>query len=422
MNKIITRFSIIALAGLALTACEKKPSNTADKAKAKPAATDKSKASAAAAPKAAKTGAIARVNGIEVPRAEFDKKYDKMTRAFTKRGKDIPAGLAQRYKESILKQLVDKELLNQQITKEKIDVASTELDKEFADYKKMFRTDENFTRYLKSSDINIDDIKKNIRHNLAVKLLLTKQGDLNVPDTETKKYYDDNLKRYEVKEQVRASHILIKVGKKADDAQKAAAKKKAETVYKLVSAKGADFAKLAKEHSEGPTKARGGDLSFFTKGRMVPGFEKVAFKLPKGKISKPVKTQFGWHVIKITDRKEGRQRNFEEVKASITKLLQNKKSRRAKADLLRKLKTGGKVETFLPKAKAASLKAPGIRKRGASKSNLLKVAPNVKQMLKKTVTGRRIGSPVGAKKARPLGAKKTGLLGGKKKAPKKSNQ
>ena len=420
MNKTITTLSVVLLASLALVACEKKPSSSADKAKstAKPAASTKTNATAKSktttASSEAKTGAIARVNGIEVARAEFDKKYDKMTRAFTKRGKEIPAGLAQRYKESILKQLVDKELLNQQITKEKIDVAAKELDKEFADYKKMFRTDENFNRYLKSSNINIDDIKKNIRHNLAVKLLLTKQGDLLVPDTETKKYYDDNLKRYEVKEQVRASHILIKVGKKADDAQKAAAKKKAKSVHKLATAKGADFAKLAKAHSEGPTKSRGGDLSFFTKGRMVPDFEKVAFKLAKGKISEPVKTQFGWHIIKVTDKKEGRQRGFEEVKASITKLLQNKKSRRAKADLLRKLKTNGKVETFLPKAKAAALKAPGIRKAGAAKSNLLKVAPNVKKMLKKTVTGRKIAAPVGGKKVRPIRAKKKGSKKGAK--------
>ena len=82
------------------------------------------------------TGAIAKVNGVEVAKAEFDKKYTKMTRAFTKRGKEIPAGLAQRYKESILKQLVDKELLNQEITKQKVVVGDEVLAKEFEEYKK----------------------------------------------------------------------------------------------------------------------------------------------------------------------------------------------------------------------------------------------------------------------------------------------
>ncbi|MBV71004.1 MAG: hypothetical protein CMH52_06590 [Myxococcales bacterium] len=383
------RLFVLMLAATALVACEPKPAAKADKAAAaKPGA---AKTDTPATKKAsAADGVVARVNGVSVAKADFDKKYTKMTRAFTKRGKEIPAGLAQRYKESILKQLVDKELLNQEINKEKVAVQDDTLTQEFADYKKMFRTDDNFNRYLKSSDITVDDIKKNIRHNLAVKLLLEKQGDLNVSDKETKEYYDANLKRYEIKEQVRASHILIKVGKKDDEAKQKTAEKKAKDVFKLATAKGADFAKLAKEHSEGPTKSRGGDLSFFTKGRMVPAFEKVAFALEKGKVSEPVKTQFGWHIITVTDKKEGRQRTLDEVKESIGKLLQNKKSRKAKAKLLTKLKTSGKVETFLPKAPAA--KAAKIGK-GAPKSNLIKVNPNKKKALKAMPAGKITAKP-----------------------------
>ena len=396
------RMFVLMLAATALIACEKK---TAAKSESEAPA----KASAATAKKAdekdtAKDNVIARVNGVSVAKADFDKKYTKMTRAFTKRGKEIPAGLAQRYKESILKQLVDKELLNQEIAKEKVAVADDTLTKEFADYKKMFRTDDNFNRYLKSSDITVDDIKKNIRHNLAVKLLLEKQGDLNVSDKETKEYYDANLKRYEIKEQVRASHILIKVGKKDDEAKQKAAEAKAKKVHKLVTAKGADFATLAKEHSEGPTKSRGGDLSFFTKGRMVPAFEKVAFALEKGKISEPVKTQFGWHIITVTDKKEGRQRTLDEVKESIGKLLQNKKSRKAKAKLLSKLKTSGKVETFLPKAPAA--KTPAIKK-GIPKSNLIKVNPNKKKAIKAVPAGKIGAKPKVTIKPAPKAKKET---------------
>ena len=414
MFRFTNLISIIAVVGLALTGCSKKENaaGSAKKAATKSAATAKTAKAAkkGATPAAAKgseakaapaaKGPIAKVNGVSVARTEFDRKYNKMTRAFTKRGKEIPVGLAQRYKESILKQLVDKELLNQEIKKKNVTIENTQLDKEFAEYKKMFRTDDNFNRYLKSSDISVNDIKNNIRHNLAVKSLLKKQGDLNVPEEETKKYYDTNLKRYAIKEQVRASHILIKVSKKDDAAKQAASEKKAQTVHGLASAKGADFAKLAKEHSEGPTKTRGGDLSFFTKGRMVPEFEKVAFGMKpdaKGKwtnVSKPIRTQFGWHIIKVTDKKEGRQRKFDEVKESIGKLLQNKKSRRAKADLLRKLKSTGKIETFLPKAKKTALKAPGISTKRLP-SNLIKVAPKAKLLPKKAG---KVAAPAGGKK------------------------
>jgi parvulin-like peptidyl-prolyl isomerase len=369
MRMNIKRLGLFVGLVLAVSACGKKApeGQTADKAtpgskavaskagdkapasKASPASKADSKKPAAAAVKLdLPEGPIARVNGTEIDRSEFVKKYTKMTKAFTTRKKEIPAGLAKRYKQSILKQLVDKELLAQQIKKQSVAVDDAALATEFTEYKKMFRTEENFQRYLKSSDISEAQIKGNIRHNLAVTKLLEKQGDLNVNDESIKAYFDKNQARYEIKEQVRASHILLKVPAKADKAKEAEAKKKADTAFKSASKKGADFAELAKKLSEGPTAPRGGDLSYFTKGRMVPAFEKVAFGLKVGEVSDPVRTQFGWHVIKVTDKKEGRQRPFAEVKDSISKLLKNKNSRKAKAELLKRLKADAKVDVLLP--------------------------------------------------------------------------
>jgi hypothetical protein len=107
---------------------------------------------AATADQAAPTGPIAKVNGTELPRGEFDQKYAKMTKAFTTRKKEIPDNLARRYKESILKQLIEKELLRQKIEAEKIAVDQPELEKEFEDYKKMFRTDENFQTFMQQKE------------------------------------------------------------------------------------------------------------------------------------------------------------------------------------------------------------------------------------------------------------------------------
>ncbi len=399
------RVGLFLAALVAVSGCGKKDSAPTDKsekaataaAEGTPAATE---GAAPADGKAAETpanlaagGPIAKVNGVDIPRDEFDKKYDKMTRAFTKRNKEIPPGLATRYRESILKQLVDKELLDQKIKAEKIQVDAKALEAEFDEYKKMFRTDENFDRYLKSSDIDEAQIRANISHNLAVQQLLESRGDLAVTEDEVKAYYDENQKRYEVKEQVRASHILLKVGKKDDKAADAAAKKKAFEVYALAQKEGADFAELAKTHSEGPTASRGGDLSFFTRGRMVPEFEKKAFAMKVGELSEPIKTQFGWHVIKVTERKEGRQRPFDEVRESIEKLLKNKKSRRAKADLLKNIKAEAKVETFLPEPETPAVEPAAPAKPGAPvKADLRPDAPKAPQPVK--AAGDKPAAPV----------------------------
>ncbi len=367
-----TRAALAAsLAFAALAGCNKPAEDGGKKAapatgESTKAATPATKSEGEKAAAAAPGGPIAKVNGVEIDRAEFDSKYAKMTKAFTTRKKDIPAGLAKRYKESILKQLVDKELLTQKIKEAGVQVEDAALATELEEYKKMFRTEENFQRYLKSSSITLDQIRENIGHNLAVQKLLEQQGDLAVTDAEVQEYYDQNQSRYEIKEQIRASHILFKVAGKDDKKADADARKKADDVYKEASKKDADFAELAKKHSEGPTAPRGGDLSYFNRGRMVPEFEKVAFELNVGDVSKPVRTQFGWHVIKVTDKKEGRKRPFDEVKESIEKLLKNKKSRKAKADLLKSLKESAKIESFLPEEpeaetapeKAGSMAAP----------------------------------------------------------------
>ena len=105
--------------------------------------------------------------------------------------------------------------------------------------------------------------------------------------------------------QVRASHILIRVDEKADAATKKKARAEIDAVLKQAKA-GADFAKLAQQHSQDGSAAQGGDLNFFPKGQMVPAFDKVAFELKPGQISDVVTTQFGYHIIKVTDHKPGR--------------------------------------------------------------------------------------------------------------------
>ena len=140
------------------------------------------------------------------------------------------------------------------------------------------------------------------------------RAKVNVPPADVERAYNESIEQYTTPEQVRASHILLKTEGKDD----AAVKAKAEDVLKQAKAPGADFAALAKKYSEDDSNAKnGGDLDFFGKGRMVPEFDRVAFSMEPGQISDLVKTEYGYHIIKLTDKKAGGTKKLDEVRQQI---------------------------------------------------------------------------------------------------------
>ena len=148
--------------------------------------------------------------------------------------------------------------------------------------------------------------------------------------------YNANIQQYQTPEQVRASHILLKT----DGKDEAAVRKQAEDILKQARAPGADFAALAKKYSEDEgSKATGGDLDYFSKGRMVPQFETAAFAMQPGQISDLVKSQFGFHIIKVIDRKPASTRSLDEVRAQILDMLTSQRVDQQIADRTRDLDT-----------------------------------------------------------------------------------
>ena len=155
-----------------------------------------------------------------------------------------------------------------------------------------------------------------------------------VSDADIKSYYEQNAKHYGTEEQRRASHILIKADKNAPEAEKSAAKKKAEQLLAQVRKSSSDFAKVAKENSQDPGSAeRGGDLDFFGKGMMVKPFEDAAFKLKKGEISDVVQSDFGYHIIMLTDIKPATTKTLGEVKSEITAEIRKQQAAKKYAEL-----------------------------------------------------------------------------------------
>jgi peptidyl-prolyl cis-trans isomerase C len=219
-----------------------------------------------------------------------------------------------------------------------------------------------------------EEFKKRLafaRNRLLMDSLLATEGKAATTDDAMKKVYDDAAKQITGEQEVHARHILVET----EDEAKA---------IKAELDKGADFAELAKKKSKDPGASDGGDLGFFTKDQMVPEFSAVAFALEPGKISDPVKSQFGWHIIKVEEKRNRKAPDFEQVKAQIETYV----TRKAQADYVAKLREGAKIErldqaanTPAPAAAPDAAKAPEAAKdaKPADAAKDTKMAPAKKK-------------------------------------------
>jgi peptidyl-prolyl cis-trans isomerase D len=186
---------------------------------------------------------------------------------------------------------------------------------------------------------------------------------LGKDDARVRAAYQEHPDRYHVPEQVHARHILIQVGKDAPSEQVEAARKKAETVRAKLAA-GADFAALAKEFSDDPgSKDKGGDLGFFQRGQMVPPFDQAAFSLEPGKLSPLVRTDFGFHILRVEERHPAEDRSYEQVREELARELLAQDAGRAQArkeadELLQGIRKGRTLEDVAREMKL-SIQRPG---------------------------------------------------------------
>jgi peptidyl-prolyl cis-trans isomerase C len=166
------------------------------------------------------------------------------------------------------------------------------------------------------------------RNKLLMELLLQQEGKAALTDKAIKAVYDDAVKQMSTDQEVRARHILVPT------------EKEAQAILEELK-RGTDFAELARQKSKDPgAAAEGGDLGYFTKDQMVPEFSEVAFKLNKGELSDPIKTQFGWHIIRVEDKRSKRPPDFADVKDQVETYV----IRRAQTELITKLRQGAKIE------------------------------------------------------------------------------
>lgn len=303
-----------------------------------------------AAPKAdtanADQGAVARVNGVAISSLEL-KRASKVMLA----GQRIKEPTAEQRKElekQALSQLVSAELLYQAGQKLEVKDLDKLVDDKLAQGKARFANEQDFTKAMKDLDMDEKVLRDYTRRDLIITNFIEKTivPTVKVSEDDARKFYDQNPDKFTRAESVKASHILVGVDQKASTEEKKAAREKAEKIHKELVA-GADFAKLAKENSTCPSSQQGGDLGYFGKGQMVPAFEKAAFALKPGEISDVVETQFGYHIIKLTEKKAAEKVEFKETLPRIEEFLKNQKVGAAVNEYLTEARKTAKIELLL---------------------------------------------------------------------------
>jgi peptidyl-prolyl cis-trans isomerase C len=292
---------------------------------------------------------VAKVNGQDIPRSELQEFFNATLQAAGAKVEDLtPQQQVDGYNE-LLQNLITDKLVSDAASGEK--VSDADVDAEIAKIKKQFPDEKTFDEQLTLAGQTQDKLRKNISKMLAQQRWMQSQAKApDITEADAKKFYESNPKEFQQPETVKASHILFMVDEGASEevvnSKKAAAEKAAGRA-----AKGEDFTALAKELSEEPGAAEtGGDLGFFPKDRMVPEFADAAFSQKVGEVGQPVKTQFGWHVIKVTDKRDAGEVPFAEVKDQLAAYQKNTGRREAEQNVIKKLRESAKVETFIPSA------------------------------------------------------------------------
>jgi parvulin-like peptidyl-prolyl isomerase len=296
------------------------------------------------------TDPVAVVEGVEIKKAELEAAFASVLAA----QKIAPGSIPEEQRVQGYRIVLDDMIVDKLITKRSADVKVTD-DEVKAQYEKIkgnFGSEAELKKQVEAAGQTIEKVKENLRNRLRQEHWIDDQikGKADVTDADAEDFYKKNPEQFKSPEQVRASHILIAVPADAKPEVVVEKEKAAKAIAERVK-KGEPFDKLAKELSEDPSaKQNSGDLDFFARDAMVPEFSKAAFAMKKDEISDPVRSEFGYHVIKVTDRKEADTVSLEKAKPQLIAFLKQKKKQAEVEKVVQDLRAKAEVKINLPEA------------------------------------------------------------------------
>ncbi len=367
-----SRALLIALLGLGLGAgCSRGEADaaaaTAAAATATPAATTPAAAAPASAATSAQPGApavaptpeppltpeqipavVARLDGKDVTREDLLSRAAEARGALAERGLQSPPATRSFYRK-VLDDIIGNRLLYQDLVAQGQAVAAADVDKRLTEIRGQFPNPEEFKKALAARSFDEARLRRDLEEGLTVQKWVQEKviPSLAVTDADVQKFYEEHSAQMMEPESVGASHVLVAVPREATVDQKAEKRKRAEQLRARI-AGGEDFAAVAREASEDPGSApRGGDLGRVFRGQTVPEFENATFALAPGALSEIVETQYGFHVIKVADKKPAGKLALEQVKERIVQALKQRALEAKVRETVQALGNKAKVEILI---------------------------------------------------------------------------
>ncbi len=290
---------------------------------------------------------VAQVNGQNISGDTIFRELKKAAKQYKKRGMPLNAD----QEKSAAKKLIDDEigrtLLVLKAKESGINITKEMMEERIKKVKAKFRSDAIFEHTLANQDMTFDQYKAELETDLYMDQIIKKEIEpkIQVPENETRDYYEKNKNQFTSQEKVRASIILLKFNPAEGKAEEQKVLKKFESILDQLR-NGTDFAAMARKFSQDSLAPKGGDLGFFTRKQMLPAFSSRAFKMKIGEISDIFRTGHGFHVLKVTGRKPAGTSPFETEREKIKTFIIQKRSSKATHDYIETLKKQAKIKTY----------------------------------------------------------------------------
>jgi len=243
--------------------------------------------------------------------------------------------------------MIDEKLVDMELKELKVTITDKEVDAAVDEVKKSYNlTDEQLQQAVAREGYTIAEYREQMRKQIGRYKLISEKvrKNVKVSEADVKTEYDRMTRSEGEDYEVHVRHILIAIPRNASQTQVDQARRKAAAVVQEARQPGVDFAELAKKRSEGSSSSDGGDLGFFKRGTMVPEFERVAFNLKTGEVSDPVRTQFGWHVLKLEEIRKLGTKPLAEARPEIEERLRRQQAERLTSQYMETLRNAAVVE------------------------------------------------------------------------------